>query len=71
MIWRVLVAVMFIYLSASLISLARIYLFKLLRVHKGVDYLAELPGRISEKLKARKAKGAADSVSSDATEGSK
>ena len=71
MIWRVLVAVMFIYLCASLISLARIYLFKLLRVHKGVDYLAELPGRISEKLKERKTKRTANSGSTDAAEESK
>ena len=54
MIWRVLVAVLFIYLAASLISLVRIYLFKLLRIHKGVDFLAELPARIAEKRRAKK-----------------
>ncbi len=54
MLWRVLVAVLFIYLSASLISLARIYLFKLLRIHKGVDFLAELPPKIIKKIKDKK-----------------
>lgn len=54
MIWRVLVAVLFIYFCASLISLARIYLFKLLRIHKGVDFLADLPSRIIEKRKKQK-----------------
>ena len=68
MIWRVFVAVMFIYLCASLISLARIYLFKLLRVHQGVDYLAELPARISAKLKERKERIAAEAVSDDTIE---
>jgi hypothetical protein len=54
MVWRVLAAVLFIYLSASVISLARIYLFKLLRIHKGVDFLAELPARISDRRKKYK-----------------
>ena len=54
MLWRVAVAMLFIYFAASIISLARIYLFKLLRVHKGVDYLAELPSRIAEKIRIKK-----------------
>lgn len=45
MIWHVLLAVMGIYLVASLISIARIYLFKLLRINKLIDYIAELPSR--------------------------
>ena len=43
-----------IYLVASAISLARIYLFKLLRVHKGVDFLADLPAKIKEKQEKKK-----------------
>ena len=54
MLWRVAVAMLFIYFAASIISLARIYLFKLLRVHKGVDYLAEHPSRIAEKIRIKK-----------------
>ena len=54
MLWKVLVAVLFIYFAASLISLARIYLFKLLRIHKGVDFLAELPPKIINKIKGQK-----------------
>lgn len=43
-----------IYLVASLISLARIYLFKLLRVHKAVDFFADLPSRIRERKEKEK-----------------
>lgn len=49
MVWRVLVAMLFIFFSASVISLARIYLFKLLKVDKAIDFIAELPARIKEK----------------------
>lgn len=45
MVWHVLLAVLSIYLVASLISLARIYLFKLLRVDKLIDCIAELPSK--------------------------
>ncbi len=62
MLWRVAVAMLFIYLSASIISLARIYLFKLLRIHKGVDFLADLPTRISEKIRIRKEAKAAETL---------
>lgn len=51
MVWHVMLAVMGIYLVASLISLARIYLFKLLKVNKLIDYIAELPSRIKSKKK--------------------
>ena len=37
------------YLAMSLISIGRFYLFKLCRVHKGVDYLADLPQKLSKK----------------------
>lgn len=49
MIFNVFLAVIAIYLIASLISLARIYLFKLLRIHKLVDFIADLPQKIKEK----------------------
>lgn len=49
MILNVFLAVTAIYLIASLISLARIYLFKLLRIHKFVDFFADLPQRIKNK----------------------
>ena len=45
MVWHVLLAVMGIYLVASIISLARIYLFKLIRVDKLIDLIAEIPAR--------------------------
>ena len=45
MVWHVLLAVFAIYLVASLISIARIYLFKLLKIDKLIDYIAELPTR--------------------------
>lgn len=51
MLWKVAVATLFIYLSASLISLARIYLFKLLKIHKGVDFVADLTARSLDKEK--------------------
>lgn len=46
MVLAVLGTVLAIFLVASLISLGRIYLFKLLKIHKLVDLLAELPGKI-------------------------
>ena len=49
MVLHVLLAVLAIYLVASLISLARIYLFKLLRVNKLIDYIAEIPSRSKAK----------------------
>lgn len=51
MLWKVAVATLFIYLCASLISLARIYLFKLLKIHKGVDFLADHTARALDKEK--------------------
>lgn len=49
MVWHVILAVLAIYFAASAISLARIYLFKLIRVNKAIDFLAELPNRIKKK----------------------
>ncbi len=51
MVLWVFIAVIAIYLGFSLISVARIYLFKLLRINKAVDYIAELPSRLKEKRK--------------------
>lgn len=42
MILAVILTVLVIYLGFSLISIGRIYLFKVLKIHKAVDYLAEL-----------------------------
>ena len=56
--WKMVLAVfgtvLAIYLVASAISLARIYLFKLARIHQGIDYLAELPAKIKEKQEKKK-----------------
>jgi hypothetical protein len=49
MVLFVILATLAIYLSMSLLSLARIYLFKLLRVHKAVDFIADLPTKIKKK----------------------
>jgi glucan phosphoethanolaminetransferase (alkaline phosphatase superfamily) len=43
-----------IYLVASAISLSRIYLFKLLHVHQGIDFLADLPSKIKERREQQK-----------------
>ena len=51
MIWHIILAVLAIYLVASIISIARIYLFKLLRIDKLIDYIAELPLRRKTKTK--------------------
>lgn len=51
MLWKVAVATLFIYLCASLISLARIYLFKLLRINKGIDFLADRVAKVLDKEK--------------------
>lgn len=48
MVLSVILAVLAIYLGFSLISIARIYLFKLLKVHKAVDYIADLPKRLKK-----------------------
>ncbi len=52
MVLWVFIAVFAIYFGASLISIARIYLFKLLCIHKAVDYIADLPERIKNKKKS-------------------
>ena len=65
MLWRVMVAMLFIYFAASIISLARIYLFKLLRIHKGVDFLAELPARIAEKIRLKKEQKVAEALATE------
>lgn len=43
MIWHILLAVVSIYLVASLISVARIYIFKWIGINKLIDKIAELP----------------------------
>lgn len=52
MVFAVIGTALAIFSVASLISIGRIYLFKLLRIHKLVDLIADLPS----KLKAKKAK---------------
>ena len=42
-------ATVLFYLAMSLISVARFWLFKLCRVNKGVDFLADLPQKLSKK----------------------
>ena len=49
MVVSVILTVLAIYLVASLISLGRIYLFKLLRIHKAIDCLIELPERSNKR----------------------
>ncbi len=46
-------ATLAIYLVASVISLARIYLFKLLKIHKAVDYIADFSLKKNEKYKQK------------------
>lgn len=48
MVLAVVLTVLVIYLGFSVISLARIYLFKLLRIHKLVDYVADLPTKLKK-----------------------
>lgn len=45
-------ATLVLYLALSAVSLARFYLFRLLRVHRGIDFLAELPKRCVQKKRA-------------------
>lgn len=56
--WKMLLAVfgsaLAIYLVASAISLARIYLFKLIHVDKAIDFFAELPSKIKERKEKEK-----------------
>ena len=54
MVYKVLAATVLIYVVASLISLLRIYIFKLLRIHKAVDFFADLPEKISKKRRLKK-----------------
>ena len=54
MVYKVLAATVLIYVAASLISLLRIYIFKLLRIHKAVDFFADLPEKISKKRRLKK-----------------
>ncbi len=51
MVLWVFIAVFAIYFGFSLISIGRIYLFKLLRVHKAVDYIADLPEKLKNKVR--------------------
>ena len=43
-----------IFLVGSLISLARIYIFKWLKIHKAVDYIADLPFKIKKTSEKKK-----------------
>ena len=54
MVLYVILATLAIYLSMSLISLCRIYLFKLLGIHSAVDFIADLPSRIKKKRADKK-----------------
>ena len=53
MVLCVFAATLAIYLGFSLISIGRIYLFKLLRINKAVDYISELPKKLKEKKMKR------------------
>ncbi len=44
-------AIAAIYLATSLLTLAKIYLFKLLRIDRGIEFLADLPAKLIEKQK--------------------
>lgn len=46
MVGCVFLAVMAIYFAASLFTIGKIYLFKLLRVEKGINFIADIPGKI-------------------------
>jgi hypothetical protein len=54
MVLYVIIATLAIYLLMSLISLGRIYLFKLLGIHSAVDFIADLPSRIKKKRADKK-----------------
>lgn len=43
-----------IFLVTALFTLAKIYLFKLLRIDKGIEFLADLPGKIIAKIKKKR-----------------
>lgn len=49
MVLCVFAATLAIYLGFSLISIGRIYLFKLLHINKAVDYISELPNKLKKK----------------------
>ena len=53
MVLCVFAATLAIYLGFSLISIGRIYLFKLLHINKAVDYISELPKKLKEKKMKR------------------
>ena len=54
MVFAVIGTALAIYLVASAISLARIYLFKLLKVNKAIDFFADLPSKIQERKEQSK-----------------
>ena len=56
MVGCVFLAVLLIFLAASIFTLGKIYLFKLLRVEKGINYIADIPGKIIAKKEKEKAK---------------
>ena len=55
--WKMVVwslgAVLDIFLVTALFTLAKIYLFKLLRIDKGIELLADLPGKLLAKIKKK------------------
>ncbi len=59
MVLAVFVAVLMIFFATALFTIGKIYLFKLLRVEKGIDFLADLPGKIVRKIQEKKAAGQA------------
>ena len=54
MVGCVFLAVLAIFFASSLFTIGKIYLFKLLRVDKGINYIADLPDKISMKIKEKR-----------------
>ena len=54
MLLAVFVTVMLIFLITAFITLDKIYLFKLLRIDKGIEWLADLPAKLVAHVKAKK-----------------
>ena len=54
MLLAIFIAMAVIFFSTALFTIGKIYLFKLLRVDKGIDYLADLPERLALRIKQRR-----------------
>ena len=54
MVLSVFLAVIVFFLVGAAVTLCKIYLFKLLRVDKGIEYLADIPGRIAANREEKK-----------------